>query len=163
RRVLEAAVAAGLAPTVVTFDPHPRIAFGYEVELLTALRRRLELIGEAGIEETLVVEVDLDLGRLEPEVCAERVLRPDGREGPDAGLADGEPAPLPGATRARVRDLRGRRRRPPSGNLDRHEPALRRRGASRRGAPAQLRGRPLRPEARAPALAPPARRAVVRE
>jgi len=33
RRVLEAAVAAGLAPTVVTFDPHPRIAFGYEVEL----------------------------------------------------------------------------------------------------------------------------------
>jgi len=80
RRVLEAAVAAGLAPTVVTFDPHPRIAFGYEVELLTALRRRLELIGEAGIEETLVVEFDLDLGRLEPEVFAERVLRPIGTE-----------------------------------------------------------------------------------
>jgi len=80
RRVLEAAVAAGLAPTVVTFDPHPRIAFGYEVELLTALRRRLELIGEAGIKETLAVEFDLDLGRLEPEVFAERVLRPIGTE-----------------------------------------------------------------------------------
>jgi riboflavin kinase / FMN adenylyltransferase len=50
RRVLEAAVAAGLTPTVVTFDPHPRVAFGYEVELLTPLRRRLELIGGAGIE-----------------------------------------------------------------------------------------------------------------
>jgi riboflavin kinase / FMN adenylyltransferase len=80
RRVLEAAVAAGLAPTVVTFDPHPRIAFGYEVELLTPLRRRLELIGEAGIEETLVVEFDLDLARLEPEEFAERVLRPIGTE-----------------------------------------------------------------------------------
>jgi riboflavin kinase/FMN adenylyltransferase len=80
RRVLEAALAAGLASTVVTFDPHPRIAFGYEVELLTPLRRRLELIGEAGIEETLVVEFDLDLARLEPEEFAERVFRPIGTE-----------------------------------------------------------------------------------
>jgi riboflavin kinase/FMN adenylyltransferase len=80
RRVLEAAVAAGLTPTVVTFDPHPRIAFGYEVELLTPLRRRLELIADAGIEDTLVVEFDLDLARLEPEEFAERVLRPIGTE-----------------------------------------------------------------------------------
>src|SRR5207249_9819520 len=80
RRGVEAAVAGGLAAAVVTFDPHPRMAFGYEVELLTALRRRLERIGEAGIEETLVVEFDLDLGRLEPEVFAERVLRPIGTE-----------------------------------------------------------------------------------
>ena len=35
RRVLDAAVAAGQAPTVVTFDPHPRVALGYGVELLT--------------------------------------------------------------------------------------------------------------------------------
>src|SRR5690242_11625110 len=80
RGVLEAAVAAGLKPTVVTFDPHPRIAFGYEVELLTPLRRRLELLGDAGIEEALVVEFDLDLARLEPEEFAERVLRPIGTE-----------------------------------------------------------------------------------
>jgi riboflavin kinase / FMN adenylyltransferase len=80
RRVLEAAVAAALAPTVVTFDPHPRVAFGYAVELLTPLQRRLELIDEAGIEETLVVEFDLDLARLEPEEFAERVLLPIGTE-----------------------------------------------------------------------------------
>jgi riboflavin kinase/FMN adenylyltransferase len=80
RQVLEAAVAAGPTPTVVTFDPHPQIAFGYEVELLTPLRRRLELIGEAGIEDALVVEFDLDLARLEPEAFAERVLRPIGTE-----------------------------------------------------------------------------------
>ena len=80
RRVLEAAVAAGLMPTVVTFAPHPRIAFGYEVQLLTTLQRRLELIGDAGIEETIVVEFDLDLARLEPEEFADRVLRPIGTE-----------------------------------------------------------------------------------
>lgn len=80
RRVLEAAVAAGLTPTVVTFDPHPRIAFGYEVELLTTLRRRLELIADAGIEDALVVEFDLDVARLEPEEFVEQVLRPIGTE-----------------------------------------------------------------------------------
>ena len=87
RRVLEAAVAAGLRPTVVTFDPHPRIAFGYEVELLTTPRRRLELIADAGIEDVLVVEFDLDVARLEPEEFVEQVLRPIGTEvvvaGPD--------------------------------------------------------------------------------
>ena len=51
RAVLAAAQAAGLLATAVTFEPHPRIAFGYEVELLTTLERRLELIGEAGISE----------------------------------------------------------------------------------------------------------------
>jgi riboflavin kinase / FMN adenylyltransferase len=80
RRVLEAVVAAGLTPTVVTFDPHPRIAFGYEVELLSPLQRRLELLDEAGVEDTLVVEFDLDLARLEPEEFAERVLQPIGAE-----------------------------------------------------------------------------------
>jgi riboflavin kinase/FMN adenylyltransferase len=98
RRVLEATVAAGLAPTVVTFDPHPRIAFGYEVELLTPLRRRLELIGAAGIEETLVVEFDLDLARLEPEEFADRVLRPIGTEvviaGPDFRFGRGRTGDL---------------------------------------------------------------------
>jgi riboflavin kinase/FMN adenylyltransferase len=78
--VLEAALAAGLAATVVTFDPHPRIAFGYEVELLTTLERRLELIGEVGITEALVVEFDLELARLEPEEFADAVLRPIGTE-----------------------------------------------------------------------------------
>ena len=80
RRVLEAAWAAGLVSTVVTFDPHPRIAFGYEVELVTTLERRLELIGEAGIEETLVVEFDLELAQLEPHEFAEAVLGPIGTE-----------------------------------------------------------------------------------
>jgi riboflavin kinase/FMN adenylyltransferase len=85
RRVIEAVRAVGLAPTLVTFDPHPRIALGYEVRLLTTLGRRLELIGEAGIEEALVLEFDLELAKLEPEQFVERVLAPIGAEAVVAG------------------------------------------------------------------------------
>lgn len=80
RRVLEAAVAAGETPTAVTFDPHPRVALGYGVELLTPLERRLELLGEAGIDETLVVDFDLEVAQLEPEEFVRRVLLPIGTE-----------------------------------------------------------------------------------
>ena len=80
RRVLEAAIAAGHTATVVTFDPHPRMALGYGVELLATLDRRLELIGEAGIEETLVVDFDLELAQLGPEEFVDRILRPIGTE-----------------------------------------------------------------------------------
>jgi riboflavin kinase / FMN adenylyltransferase len=75
RRVLRAAVDAGLTPTVVTFHPHPRTALGNRVELLTTLDRRLELIGDAGIEDTLVLEFTLELAAVEAEDFAERVLR----------------------------------------------------------------------------------------
>ena len=86
RRVLDAVEAAGLVSTVVTFDPHPRVALGYEVELLATLERRLELLEQAGIEETLVVEFDLELARLEPEEFVEAVLRPIGAEVVVAGV-----------------------------------------------------------------------------
>ena len=85
RRVLEAATASGLTTTVVTFDPHPRIALGYDVELLTTLERRLELIGAVGIEEALVVEFDLKLAQLAPEEFAETVLHAIGTEVVTAG------------------------------------------------------------------------------
>jgi riboflavin kinase / FMN adenylyltransferase len=80
RRVLEAAVSAGHTPTVVTFDPHPRLALGYGVELLATLERRLELISESGIEDTLIVDFDLDLAQLGPEEFSGRILRPIGTE-----------------------------------------------------------------------------------
>ncbi len=80
RRVIETALEAGPEPTVVTFDPHPRTAFGNRVELLTTLERRLELLSEAGVEAALVVDFTLELARLEPEEFAEKVLRPIGAE-----------------------------------------------------------------------------------
>ena len=78
--VLEAVRATGLTPTVMTFDPHPRIALGNRVELLTTLERRLELIGEVGIEAALVASFTPDLQRLTPEAFAETYLRSIGAE-----------------------------------------------------------------------------------
>jgi riboflavin kinase/FMN adenylyltransferase len=86
RRVLEAAVAAGHVSTVVTFDPHPRVALGNRVELICSLERRLELIEALGVDEALVVRFDLELARLEPEEFAERVLRAIGAEVVVAGV-----------------------------------------------------------------------------
>jgi len=125
RRVLEAAIAAGRTPTAVTFDPHPRLALGYGVELLATLERRLELIEEAGIEEVLVVDFDLELAQLAPEEFVERILLPIGTEVVVAGAnfrfgrrragdlallgqlgLDVRPVPLAeGVSSSRIRDL----------------------------------------------------------
>ena len=83
--VLAATRATGLAPTVITFDPHPRIALGNKVDLLTTLERRLELLGEAEVETTLVAAFTPELQRLEPETFAERYLRAIGAETVVAG------------------------------------------------------------------------------
>lgn len=74
QRVIRNAVETGLVPTVVTFDPHPRIALGYGVELISTLERRLELFAELGVEETLVVTFDHELQQREPEEFARDVL-----------------------------------------------------------------------------------------
>jgi riboflavin kinase/FMN adenylyltransferase len=79
RRVIEAAKAARLPTTVLTFDPHPRTALGNRVELLTTLERRLELLSELGVE-TLVVPFTPDLALATPEEFAEEVLRLLGAE-----------------------------------------------------------------------------------
>jgi riboflavin kinase/FMN adenylyltransferase len=85
RAVLDALVETGLAPTVVTFDPHPRIAFGNRVDLLTTLERRLELLADAGIETTIVAAFVPELQRLAPEEFAEEYLRGVGAETVVAG------------------------------------------------------------------------------
>ena len=125
RRVIEAALAAGPEPTVVTFDPHPRTALGNRVELLMSLERRLELLGELGVQTTVVVEFTLEVARLEPEEFAQHVLRQMGAEtvvaGEDFRLGRGrsgdlgllnrlgfETVPVPlleGASSSRIREL----------------------------------------------------------
>jgi riboflavin kinase/FMN adenylyltransferase len=67
RSVLGATIDSGLDPTVITFDPHPRIAMGNRVDVLTTLERRLELLAGAGVAETLVVSFTPELQRLAPE------------------------------------------------------------------------------------------------
>ena len=78
--VIEAAIAAGRRPTVVTFEPHPRRVLGYAVEQLATLERRLELLADAGVEETLVVEFTLETQRIEAEDFADHYLGALGAE-----------------------------------------------------------------------------------
>jgi riboflavin kinase/FMN adenylyltransferase len=85
RSVIQAAVDSGLAPTVITFDPHPRVAFGNEVELITTLERRLELFEAMGVESTLVAPFTTELMALSPETFAERYLGAIGAKAVAAG------------------------------------------------------------------------------
>jgi riboflavin kinase/FMN adenylyltransferase len=125
RRVLSEAVESGLLPTVVTFYPHPRTVLGNRVDLLTTLERRLELLEQAGIEETLVLEFTLRLAEHEPREFVAAILRPIGAEIVIAGegfrfgrARSGDPellaelgldvrvvAPLTGVSSTRVRQL----------------------------------------------------------
>ncbi len=80
RAAIEAALAVGPRSTVVTFDPHPRRVLGYDVELVTTLERRIELIEEIGPDELLVLEFTPELSRLEPEEFVHEVLEPLGAQ-----------------------------------------------------------------------------------
>jgi riboflavin kinase / FMN adenylyltransferase len=84
-RVIEAARSAGLRTSVVTFDPHPRVVLGGQVELLATLQRRLELLDEAGVEDVLVLHFDEQLAALPATEFAERMLRGIGAEAVAAG------------------------------------------------------------------------------
>jgi riboflavin kinase / FMN adenylyltransferase len=123
--VIDAVKAPGLRSTVLTFEPHPRLVLGYDVQLLTTPERRLELIGEAGPDETLVVEFTQELSRREPEefvadyltaIGAEVVVAGEdfrfgaGRRGDVALLRrlglDVRPVPLvEGVSSSRIREL----------------------------------------------------------
>ena len=83
--VVDALRARGPEPTVITFDPHPRIALGNKVELLTTLDRRLELLDEAGVETVVVATFDAALQQLTPEEFAKHYLRAVGAEAVVAG------------------------------------------------------------------------------
>jgi riboflavin kinase / FMN adenylyltransferase len=75
---IEAAQQVGSRSTVITFDPHPRLVLGYDVQLLTTLRRRIELIEEAGPDDILVLDFTAELAGLEPEEFVARILAPIG-------------------------------------------------------------------------------------
>ena len=75
RAVLEAAADSGAPVTVVTFWPHPRLVLGNQVQLISPLERRLELLEESGADEVLVLEFTPELARDEPVAFAESLLR----------------------------------------------------------------------------------------
>lgn len=67
RSVLRAATESGLEPTVITLDPHPRIVLGNRVDLISTLERRLELLADAGVADTLVAAFTPEFMRLPPD------------------------------------------------------------------------------------------------
>ena len=75
RRVLDTAGSVGDSTTVVTFWPHPRLVLGNQVELLSTLERRLELLEAEGVDEVLVVDFTPAVAAMSPEEFAEDVLR----------------------------------------------------------------------------------------
>jgi riboflavin kinase / FMN adenylyltransferase len=79
-RVVEAAVASGLRPAVVTFHPHPRSVLGAPIELLGTVERRIELLASLGVEDVLVLPFDAALADLAAEAFAESILRASGAE-----------------------------------------------------------------------------------
>lgn len=83
--VIRSVIDSGLEPTVITFDPHPRVAMGNRVELVTTLERRLELLAEAGVAATLVAHFTPELQRLTAEEFAAIYLEAIGVEGVAAG------------------------------------------------------------------------------
>ncbi len=57
----------GTVPSVVTFDPNPAAVLGSGTTALTTLRRRLELMADAGLELAAVVTFDEELAVRSPQ------------------------------------------------------------------------------------------------
>jgi riboflavin kinase/FMN adenylyltransferase len=75
-RVVAEAAARGLPAAAVTFDRHPLAVLrpGSEPPLLTTLDRKVELLGEAGIEAVLVLAFTKELSEVGAEAFAAEVL-----------------------------------------------------------------------------------------
>ena len=83
--VIQAVIDSGLEPTVITLEPHPRVVLGNRVELIATLERRLELLAEAGVAETLVAAFTPELQRLTAEEFVASYLVGIGAEAIAAG------------------------------------------------------------------------------
>ncbi|MHB8691028.1 MAG: adenylyltransferase/cytidyltransferase family protein [Solirubrobacteraceae bacterium] len=68
----------GLRTTVITFDPHPGSVLGRPVEPICSLEERLELLEQAGVDETLVIEFTRAYASLSPLEWIDRTLVPIG-------------------------------------------------------------------------------------
>jgi riboflavin kinase / FMN adenylyltransferase len=125
RAAIETAMGTGLRSAVVTFTPHPRKVLGYDVQLISSLERRIELIEAIGPDELVVLEFTPKLASREPEEFVREVLEPigtrvvaaaedfrfgKGRRGDVAllraqGLDVAEVPPVEGVSSTRIREL----------------------------------------------------------
>ena len=75
-RVVDEARQSGMASAVITFDRHPRqvLQADYQPELLTTLERKLQLLSETQVENTLVLHFDRSLAALPARRFMDEVL-----------------------------------------------------------------------------------------
>lgn len=75
-RVVELANRQGLAPTAMTFDPHPTRVVAPEraPKLLTTADQRVALMRKAGIEQICVVDFTPEIARMQPEEFVARFI-----------------------------------------------------------------------------------------
>jgi riboflavin kinase/FMN adenylyltransferase len=76
RKVVERAEATRLTPTVVTFDPHPRLTLHPETAppLLQTLQQRLEALRILGVRQTVVLKFDRELAALTAEAFTRQIV-----------------------------------------------------------------------------------------
>ena len=75
-RLNEVAQGAGLPPTILTFEPHPREFFNpaSAPARLTILREKLELLSRAGVAQTAICRFNRGLASLSADEFIDRVL-----------------------------------------------------------------------------------------
>jgi len=77
RTVVERAKAIGAAPTVITFDPHPRAVLhpASAPPLLQTLDQKVEGFGVLGIEQTIVIKFDKQFSMIRAEDFLREVVK----------------------------------------------------------------------------------------
>ncbi|SDM99293.1 riboflavin kinase / FMN adenylyltransferase [Paenibacillus sp. yr247] len=75
-RAIRTAKKMGLPTAIMTFHPHPRAVMGQDkyIELLTPMRKKMEMFASLGVNHTYIVTFDASLMRLSPEHFVDRVL-----------------------------------------------------------------------------------------
>jgi riboflavin kinase/FMN adenylyltransferase len=76
RRLADAASRRVLVPTVLSFEPHPREFFAPDAApaRLSTLREKLELLSEAGVEQTMICPFNAAFAALSADEFIEQVL-----------------------------------------------------------------------------------------
>lgn len=76
RRLADAASRRALVPTVLSFEPHPREFFAPDAApaRLSTLREKLELLAEAGVEQTMICPFNAAFAALSADEFVEQVL-----------------------------------------------------------------------------------------
>ena len=76
RQLVDAAAPLRLAPTVLTFEPHPREFFAPQSApaRLTTLREKLELLGDLGVRQVMVSPFNAAFAALSADEFIEQVL-----------------------------------------------------------------------------------------